>query len=96
MNRFLAEAAAVLNAVGAVATIVGCALLGGWLFPVAVQAYAQAAGVYVRQNPADLQMQGFIWGLLAGFLLAIMAHGFLAVMIAMHKELKAIRDLLRR
>jgi len=96
MNRFLAEAAAVFNAVGALITVALCTLIGAYVTPIAIHAYAAYVGLGVRQMPEQLQAQGIIWGLIAGLILAVMAHGFLALLIAMHKELKAIRTALQR
>jgi hypothetical protein len=96
MNRFLAEAAAVFNAVAALITVALCTLIGAYVWPIAVPYYAASVGLGVRQSPDQLQAQGIIWGLIAGIIVAVMAHGFLALLIAMHKELKAIRTALQR
>jgi hypothetical protein len=95
MNRFLAEAMGLFNAIGALLTVALCTAIGGWLMPIAIHGYAASAGLVVQQTPDQLQVQGIMWGLIAGIVLAVMAHGFLAVLIVMLKELKAIRDLLK-
>jgi uncharacterized membrane protein len=76
MNKFLAEAAAVLNGFIALITIVAFAVWGTFL-----------GSAYLASD-----VTGLIVGLIVGFIVAVMVNGVLAIFIQMYRELKAIRQ----
>jgi len=88
MNKILAEAAAVLNGLSAVITIVAFAITGYFFLP-----YYFGFNAHLSTAPQyNAQVAGLIAGAAVGFIVAIMVNGVLALFIQMYRELKAIRQ----
>ena len=92
MNKLLAEVLSTLNGFCALATIVAAGVIGKYLGPPAIQLYAQLNGLTYAGSQSKAEAFGVISGLAIGFLVALSVYGLLALLIQMHRELKAIRQ----
>jgi uncharacterized protein YacL len=94
MNKLLAETFSILNALGAILVIGIGGIAGKYLGPTYAQFYARLNGLTYSQTEAETV--GIILGLALGFLFAVVFGGLMALLIQMHRELKAIRQQLAR
>lgn len=92
MNRLLAETLSILNGFFALATIGAGGVIGKYLGPYCIRLYAQLNGLAYAGNDSQAEVLGVIVGLVIGFFIAVAVYGFLALLIQMHRELKAIRQ----
>jgi uncharacterized membrane protein YraQ (UPF0718 family) len=88
MNRFLAESLGVANAIVAVLVIVFWTTVGGLV------AWYGTALYMPNVLPGSNVLAGMVAGSFLGFLCAILTCGVLALFVAMHEELKAMRKVI--
>lgn len=96
MNRFLAEALGVMNALVALVILIGCGALGWSAMPVVMPIIARTYGWQLAMRPDELAVQGLLWGTALGLVLSVVLCGFIALLIVMYRELKVIRVNLSR
>ena len=83
MNRFLADALGIVNAISAVVTI-GLGAAFGYF---STSYFAPLLNVVPNDKA---HFAGFLIGAFVGFMSAVMTNGVLALLISMHAELKRL------
>jgi len=93
MNKLLAEALSILNGFLALLAIVSCGIAGRYLGPSHVQYLAELIGLTDAVGQSQAEAVGILCGLLVGVSWAVLVNGLLALIIQVHRELKAVRRL---